>query len=92
MATGYPPPRPTLLGPPPLLLGPLPPTLGRHQGYHHLGPAPLWAMSAVDADPARGASAAAAAAAGDVISKLVGIYGSKELFINEYRCGTGIIQ
>lgn len=49
-------------------------------------------MSAVDADPARGASAAAAAAAGDVISKLVGIYGSKELFINEYRCGTGIIQ
>ncbi|EFN59544.1 hypothetical protein CHLNCDRAFT_19379, partial [Chlorella variabilis] len=39
----------------------------------------------LDADPARGASAAAAAAAGDVISKLVGIYGSKELFINEYR-------
>lgn len=41
-------------------------------------------LPAVDADPSRAASAAAA---GDVISRLVGIYGSKELFINEYRWG-----
>lgn len=38
----------------------------------------------MDADPSRASSAAQA---GDVISKLVGIYGSKELFISEYRCG-----
>ncbi|KAI7840711.1 hypothetical protein COHA_005527 [Chlorella ohadii] len=41
-----------------------------------------WEPDPVDADPSRAASAAAA---GDVISRLVGIYGSKELFINEYR-------
>lgn len=40
--------------------------------------------AAVDADPTRSSSAAQA---GDVISKLVGIYGSKELFISEYRWG-----
>ena len=38
----------------------------------------------MDADPLRASSAAAT---GDVISRLVGIYGSKELFINEYRWG-----
>ena len=43
-------------------------------------------LRAVDADPSR---AAGAAAAGDVISRLVGIYGSKELFINEFRWGQG---
>lgn len=42
--------------------------------------------AAVDADPC---SASSAARAGDVISKLVGIYGSKELFISEYRWAAG---
>lgn len=41
---------------------------------------------AVDADSSRTPSAAQA---GDVISRLVGIYGSKELFISEYRCVGG---
>ncbi|KAL4426176.1 hypothetical protein ABPG77_007458 [Micractinium sp. CCAP 211/92] len=41
-----------------------------------------WEPDPVDADPSRTPSAAQA---GDVISRLVGIYGSKELFISEYR-------
>lgn len=41
-----------------------------------------WEPDLVDADPLRASSAAAT---GDVISRLVAIYGSKELFINEYR-------
>ncbi len=38
-----------------------------------------WEPDPVDADSSMGASTQ------DVISMLVGIYGSKELFINEYR-------
>jgi len=41
-------------------------------------------MPAVAADPSRPPSPPAPR---DVISRLVGIYGSKELFINEYRWG-----
>ncbi|PSC76910.1 anaphase-promoting complex subunit 2 [Micractinium conductrix] len=47
-----------------------------------------WEPETVDADPSPapgGASEGGAAGGGDVIAQLVGIYGSKELFINEYR-------
>jgi anaphase-promoting complex subunit 2 len=46
-------------------------------------------LCSVDADPARSSSVQQA---GDVISKLVGIYGSKELFINEYRWAGGQVK
>lgn len=43
-----------------------------------------WEPDPAEADPGR---LTRAAGGGDVISMLVGIYGSKELFINEYRWG-----
>ncbi|KAI3433290.1 hypothetical protein D9Q98_003109 [Chlorella vulgaris] len=57
--------------------------------------ADTWEPDPVDADPERGSGAGGGdggagggggGGGGDVISKLVGIYGSKELFIAEYRC------
>lgn len=42
-----------------------------------------WEPDPIDADPRR---AARSRRMHDIISMLVGIYGSKELFITEYRC------
>lgn len=42
-----------------------------------------WEPDPIDADPSRSARSRRMH---DIISMLVGIYGSKELFITEYRC------
>ena len=48
-----------------------------------LASAERWEPDPVDADPSRSARTRRMH---DIISMLVGIYGSKELFIIEYRC------
>ena len=50
-----------------------------------LASAERWEPDPVDADPSRSARTRRMH---DIISMLVGIYGSKELFITEYRCTT----
>jgi len=50
-----------------------------------LASAERWEPDPVDADPSRSARTRRMH---DIISMLVGIYGSKELFITEYRCAT----
>lgn len=50
-----------------------------------LASAERWEPDPVDADPSRSARSRRMH---DIISMLVGIYGSKELFITEYRCAT----
>ena len=48
-----------------------------------LASAESWQPDPIDADPSRSARSRRMH---DIISMLVGIYGSKELFITEYRC------
>lgn len=48
-----------------------------------LASADSWEPDPIDADPSRSARSRRMH---DIISMLVGIYGSKELFITEYRC------
>ena len=48
-----------------------------------LASAESWRPDPIDADPSRSARSRRMH---DIISMLVGIYGSKELFITEYRC------
>ena len=48
-----------------------------------LASAESWEPDPIDADPSRSARSRRMH---DIISMLVGIYGSKELFITEYRC------
>lgn len=50
-----------------------------------LASADSWEPDPIDADPSRSARSRRMH---DIISMLVGIYGSKELFITEYRCNT----
>jgi anaphase-promoting complex subunit 2 len=54
-----------------------------------LAAAGAWEPDPVLADPARSSRTRRMS---DVIAALIGIYGSKELFITEYRCAGSIAQ